>query len=116
MSLVQRIRGAKLSVGHNYNVMDINLQRILTIEAASRERYFVHEITGDPFFHANMYLHLLEVHQVRHESSIQRQKRATELPKSTEEDMLNLLGDTNDQAFPVYMQGIYLHVPFKMSI
>ncbi|CAM6102275.1 unnamed protein product [Calypogeia fissa] len=106
---LNRIKGAKLSVGHNYNVMDINLQRIVTIEAASRERYFVHEIKGNPFFHANMYLHLLEVRQIPHDSSIHRQKRAAELPQSTAEEMLTLLGDTNDQAFPVYMHGPQLY-------
>jgi hypothetical protein len=97
-------------------MMDINMQRILTIEAASKGRYFVHEVKDEPFFHANMYLHLLEVRQTLHKSSIHRQKRAAELPMFTEEEMLTLLGDIKDQSFPVYMHGKCARITFNIWI
>ncbi|KAH6801844.1 hypothetical protein C2S51_033290 [Perilla frutescens var. frutescens] len=53
-----RIYSSEASVGHSYNLIDINTRRILNVETASRNRYSVHEVGTVPFFHANMYLHL----------------------------------------------------------
>lgn len=38
--------------------MDVRLRKIVNVETASRGRLSVHEIGANPFFHANMYLHL----------------------------------------------------------
>lgn len=55
---LQRIYSSEASVGHSYNLIDINTRRILNVETASRNRYSVYEVGSVPFFHANMYLHL----------------------------------------------------------
>jgi hypothetical protein len=51
------------SVGHNYNIMDINKGKMVTVEAASNGRWSQKEIAAEPLFHANMYMHL-QVNQV----------------------------------------------------
>lgn len=58
ISFVQRARERHLSVGHNYNIMDINERKIVTVETASNARSSTRNIAMEPFFHANMYLHL----------------------------------------------------------
>lgn len=61
---LQMISSSEVSIGHSYNLIDINTRRILNVETASRNRCSFHEVGSVPFFHANMYLHL-EVEQVR---------------------------------------------------
>lgn len=61
----QRILSADVSVGHNYNLVDVRSRRILNVETASRNRYAAHEAGPDHFFHANMYIHL-QIQQVEH--------------------------------------------------
>lgn len=51
------------SVGHNYNIMDINKGKMITVEAASNGRWSQKEIGAEPSFHANMYMRL-QVKQV----------------------------------------------------
>lgn len=51
-------------MGHNYNIMDINEGKMLTVEAASKGRWYIKEIGAEPFFHANMYINL-QVDQVQ---------------------------------------------------
>ena len=58
MLYVQRVCLLNRSVGHNYNIMDINEGKMITVEAASKGRWSVKEIGAEPFFHANMYIHL----------------------------------------------------------
>ncbi|KAM7269266.1 hypothetical protein ACFE04_024763 [Oxalis oulophora] len=99
-----RIRSSQVSVGHNYNLIDIKQRKIINVETASRNRVSIHEISQKPFFHANMYRHL-QVQQVQDENSISRQTRADELPKGSKEDFLSLLGDTNNANYPIYMTG-----------
>lgn len=55
---LQRICSSEASVGHCYNLIDVNTRRIVNVETASRNRYSVYEVGEVPFFHANMYLHL----------------------------------------------------------
>jgi len=55
---LQRIRSSEVSVGHSYNLIDIPQRKILNVETASRNRISVYGIDEEPFFHANMYLHL----------------------------------------------------------
>jgi hypothetical protein len=55
---LERARERHLSVGHNYNIMDINERKIVTVETASNARSSSRNIAMEPFFHANMYLHL----------------------------------------------------------
>ncbi|KAH6763305.1 hypothetical protein C2S52_020738 [Perilla frutescens var. hirtella] len=100
-----RIYSSEASVGHSYNLIDINTRRILNVETASRNRYSVHEVGSVPFFHANMYLHLKE----QDENSLSRQKRATMLPTGSRSDFLSLLGDNNATKYPIYMTGPLLH-------
>uniref|UniRef100_A0A7N0SVB1 Peptidase C45 hydrolase domain-containing protein n=1 Tax=Kalanchoe fedtschenkoi TaxID=63787 RepID=A0A7N0SVB1_KALFE len=107
---LHRIRSAGASVGHCYNLIDIKTRKILNVELASRNRYSVVEIGASPFFHANMYLHLqVQQVQVHDENSIRRQERAALLPKTSKADILSLLGDENDQKYPIYMSGSTLH-------
>ncbi|OWM72128.1 hypothetical protein CDL15_Pgr018011 [Punica granatum] len=81
---------------------------ILNVETASRSRLSIHEVGRNPFFHANMYLHL-QVPQVHDENSITRQKRAATLPKRSKEDFLSVLGDTEDAKYPIFMTGPTLY-------
>eukprot|EP01018_Ginkgo_biloba_P015297 Gb_10773 [translate_table: standard] len=91
-----------ISVGHSYNLIDVRMRRLFNVETASNNRISLLEIGQNPFFHANMYLHL----EANDENSSRRQKRAAELPKSSQAEILSLLGDTGDAKFPIYMQGI----------
>ncbi|KAK1565495.1 hypothetical protein Q3G72_028037 [Acer saccharum] len=101
-----RIRSSEASVGHNYNLIDVKTRRILNVETASRNRVSVRHIGATPIFHTNMYLHLHDqVHQVKDEHSICKEKRAVVLPKETKDDILSLLGDTNDAKYPIYREG-----------
>lgn len=103
-----RIHSSEASVGHSYNLIDTKTRRILNVETASRNRCSVHEVGAEPFFHANMYLHL-GVQQERDENSLSRQKRAVVLPKASRKDFLLLLGDRNDSKYPIYMGGPLLY-------
>ncbi|KAI5076774.1 hypothetical protein GOP47_0008839 [Adiantum capillus-veneris] len=103
-SACERIQVKELALGHSYNIFDVGLRRIVNVETASKGRFSVKEIGAEPFFHANMYRHL-EVPQVEDQSSIHRHARAAELPKRTKEDFLSVLGDIEDQDYPLYMQG-----------
>ncbi|XP_039036437.1 uncharacterized protein LOC120173303 [Hibiscus syriacus] len=105
---LDRIRSAEVSVGHSYNLIDIQRRMILNVETASRSRVSVHEVGTTPFFHANMYLHL-QVQQVHDENSISRKKRASALPQGSKTDFLSLLGDTEDTKYPIYMTGPTLY-------
>ncbi|KAL7611190.1 hypothetical protein Lser_V15G09954 [Lactuca serriola] len=105
---ISRIRSSQVSIGHSYNLLDVNLRKILNVETASSQRISVHEIGSTPFFHANMYIHL-QVNQVHDQNSISRQNRAALLPKKSKVDLLSLLGDSGDQEYPIYMQGPTLY-------
>ncbi|XP_071702319.1 uncharacterized protein [Rutidosis leptorrhynchoides] len=105
---VNRIRSSQVSVGHSYNLIDINLRRILNVETASSQRLSVHEVGSTPFFHANMYLHL-KVDQVHDQNSVSRQNRAALLAKESKDDLVSLLGDTSDKKYPIFMQGPVLY-------
>ncbi|KAJ9549685.1 hypothetical protein OSB04_022228 [Centaurea solstitialis] len=105
---VNRIRSSQVSVGHSYNLIDVNLRRILNVETASSQRLSLHEVGATPFFHANMYLHL-KVNQAHDRNSISRQNRAALLPKGSKDDLRSLLGDAGDEEYPIYMQGPTLY-------
>ncbi|XP_057810172.1 uncharacterized protein LOC131024676 [Salvia miltiorrhiza] len=103
-----RLYTSEASVGHSYNLIDVNTRRILNVETASRNRCSVHEVGSLPFFHANTYLHL-QVQQEQDDNSLSRQKRATVLPTGSTSDFLALLGDNDDTKYPIYMTGPLLH-------
>ncbi|XP_038724552.1 uncharacterized protein LOC120016050 [Tripterygium wilfordii] len=103
-----RICSSGISVGHSYNLIDMNTRKILNVESASGNRISVHTVGPTPFFHANMYLHL-QVEQVHDENSISRQKRAAALPNGSKDEILSILGDTEDTRYPIYMTGPMLH-------
>ncbi|KAK8476721.1 hypothetical protein V6N11_072695 [Hibiscus sabdariffa] len=99
-----RLRSFQVSLGHSYNLIDVQRRMVLNVETASRSRVSVHEVGSTPFFHANMYLHL-QVEQVHDESSIRRQKRAAVLPQGSKADVLSVLGDAEDPKEPIYSTG-----------
>ncbi|XP_031402552.1 uncharacterized protein LOC116212106 isoform X2 [Punica granatum] len=105
---LDKIHSSEVSVGHSYNLIDVRSRKILNVETASRSRLSIHEVGRNPFFHANMYLHL-QVPQVHDENSITRQKRAATLPKRSKEDFLSVLGDTEDAKYPIFMTGPTLY-------
>ncbi|KAG0567381.1 hypothetical protein KC19_7G131100 [Ceratodon purpureus] len=104
LDALKRVCLLNRSVGHNYNIMDINEGKMITVEAASKGRWSVKEIGAEPFFHANMYIHL-PVDQVANETSLHRQRCADRYSKLSRDDMMCLLGDATDELYPVYMQG-----------
>ncbi|XP_042503689.1 uncharacterized protein LOC122080879 [Macadamia integrifolia] len=105
---LSRIRLSEASVGHSYNLVDVGKRKILNVETASRNRVSVHEVGMKPFFHANMYLHL-QVEQVQDENSISRERKAAQLPKPSKADILSVLGDVDDERYPIYMTGPTLY-------
>ncbi|PON82501.1 Peptidase C [Trema orientale] len=105
---LSKIRSSEVSVGHSYNLIETRTRRIVNVETASRNRISVYEVGETPYFRANMYLHL-QVPQVQDENSISRQRKAAVLPKSTREDFLAVLGDSEDPKYPIYMTGPTLY-------
>ncbi|KAJ8768567.1 hypothetical protein K2173_022678 [Erythroxylum novogranatense] len=101
---LRRLQSSEASVGHSYNLIDVRTRKILNVETASRKRVSVHEVGATPFFHANMYLHH-QIKQVQDDNSKSRQKRAAVLPKRSKEDFLSILGDMDDEKYPIYMTG-----------
>ncbi|KAJ8436591.1 hypothetical protein Cgig2_031532 [Carnegiea gigantea] len=97
-----RIRSSEVSVGHSYNLIDVPQRNILNAETASRNRISVCRINSEPFFHANMYLHL-QIPQVQDENSRSRKETAASLPKQSKDDFLFVLGNTDDKKYPIYM-------------
>ncbi|XP_076936297.1 uncharacterized protein LOC143603375 [Bidens hawaiensis] len=112
---ISRIHSSPVSVGHSYNLIDVNVRKILNVETASSQRLSVREVGSTPFFHANMYLHL-QVDQVHDENSISRQNKAALLPKKSKHDLLSLLGDTSDHKYPIFMQGPTLYTLYTAVI
>ncbi|KAG0463947.1 hypothetical protein HPP92_019589 [Vanilla planifolia] len=106
---VNRILSANVSVGHNYNLIDVKGRRILNVETSSGNRYACREIGQTPLFHANMYIHL-QVNQEHSESSLRRQRRAAQLfPVGSKSEVLKILGDSEDEEHPIYMKGPILY-------
>ncbi|XP_022992831.1 acyl-coenzyme A:6-aminopenicillanic-acid-acyltransferase 40 kDa form-like [Cucurbita maxima] len=105
---ISRVHSAEVSVGHSYNLIDVQTRRIVNVETASRFRYSVNEVGATPFFHANMYTHL-QVNQVEDANSRSRQKRADELPKGSKNDFMSVLGDVDNKEYPIYMRGPTLY-------
>ncbi|XP_078431661.1 uncharacterized protein LOC144703361 [Wolffia australiana] len=105
---LQKLRRYNVSAGHSYNLVDFDRRRVINVETASGNRFSAREIGPEPFFHANMYVHL-HVDQVHDQSSLRRQKRAALLPAASARDMLSLLGDSADDEYPIYMTGPTLY-------
>ncbi|WOL09309.1 hypothetical protein Cni_G18062 [Canna indica] len=105
---LNRICSSNTSVGHSYNLVDVRSRRILNVEAASRNRFSIHEVGKTPFFHANMYIHL-KVKQVQDDNSICRQRRAAQLSSQSKSSILSILGDSADEKYPIYMTGPTLY-------
>ncbi|KAL2544284.1 uncharacterized protein Fot_13517 [Forsythia ovata] len=105
---LKKIYSPEVSIGHSYNVIDIRTRRILNVETASRNRYSIREVGTEPFFHANMYLHL-HVQQAHDDNSLCREERAALLPKGSKSDFLSLLGNNKDAKYPIYMTGPSLY-------
>ncbi|GAQ77712.1 hypothetical protein KFL_000020730 [Klebsormidium nitens] len=102
---VQRVTRVPIAVGHNYNIMDFNQRRIVTVETASDGRSSVLEIGPHPYFHSNHYLRL-PLPQRTPPTTVRRLERAAVLrPPASISDVLSILGDAADAEFPIYMTG-----------
>ncbi|KAG7015933.1 hypothetical protein SDJN02_21037, partial [Cucurbita argyrosperma subsp. argyrosperma] len=113
---IARIRSAEISLGHNYNVIDVQTRRIASVEIASKFRVSVHEVGATPFFHANMYSHLQNIKQIIDENSTSRKRRADVMPKESKDDFLCVLGDAENKNFPIYMKGPKLYTMCSVLI
>jgi hypothetical protein len=138
---MHRVCSPAVSVGHCYNLMDVRARRIVTVETASRNRFAVHEAGPAPSFHANMYRHL-EVEQVLvlqrstndpisncfinsivscrfskvyDENSMSRERRAAQCVMDSKENALYVLGDADDEKYPIFMTGNHLVFLFLTS-
>ncbi|KAL5551900.1 hypothetical protein UlMin_002076 [Ulmus minor] len=105
---LSKICSLEISVGHSYNLINTRARRTVNVETASKNRVSVYEVGANPYFHANMYLHL-QVPQVQDENSISRQRKASVLPKSTKKDILAVLGNSEESKYPIYMTGPTLY-------
>ncbi|KAK1663267.1 hypothetical protein QYE76_051426 [Lolium multiflorum] len=105
---MHRVCSPAVSVGHCYNLMDVRARRIVTVETASRNRFAVHEAGPAPSFHANMYRHL-QVEQVYDENSMSRERRAAQCAMDSKENALYVLGDADDEKYPIFMTGPTLY-------
>ena len=85
------------------NVVDLNHQKMANIEVYE-DGYSRYDVQGN-YSHFNMFKHLKIgiQHDEGDNSTRHRQKRVNELPPpSTTHDIRNILGDTQDQAYPIY--------------
>ncbi|DAZ98337.1 TPA: hypothetical protein N0F65_007144 [Lagenidium giganteum] len=104
---IQRITRPGQAAGHNYQLMDVQSQRIWGIEVASFDRFAVHEFTVvddqvSAFFHANQYQYL-DIPQPPYQSSLHRLRRYSELtPPTTVDEALAILGDQHDRLYPIF--------------
>ncbi|XP_020576780.1 uncharacterized protein LOC110022269 [Phalaenopsis equestris] len=105
---LNQIISANVSVGHSYNLVDVKSRRIVNVETASRNRYASLEVRAEQFFHANMYIQL-QVKQEQNESSVRRHRRAAQFSVETKTEALTILGDSEDEEYPIYMQGPTLY-------
>ncbi|KAK3434274.1 hypothetical protein EUGRSUZ_D01784 [Eucalyptus grandis] len=105
---INKFCSAEASVGHSYNLINLNARRNRNIETTSRTQLSVNEVDEMPFSHANVYLHL-QVKQVEDENLISRQKSSAVLPKNSKQDFLSLLGDTDDEKYSIYISGPTLY-------
>ncbi|CAK9326153.1 unnamed protein product [Citrullus colocynthis] len=113
---IARIGSAEISLGHNYNVIDVQTRRIASVETASKFRLSVHEVGATPFFHANMYSHLQNVKQIVDENSTSRKRRADVMAKETKHDFLSVIGDRENKEYPIYMKGPKLYTMCSVLI
>jgi len=87
--------------GHNIQLFDYCTRRIVNVEVA-QTAYSTRNI-GEPFFHTNQYRTLEVVGQTLSPSSVHRLARVAEMPTPQSlEDMLHVLGDQEDSAYPIF--------------
>lgn len=55
---------SRVSVGHSYNLKDVQTRRVMNVETASRFRFSVKEVGATPFFPCK-YVYPLQINQVR---------------------------------------------------
>lgn len=95
--------------GHNIQVMEFAApNRIANVEVAPFQELAITYIAKGtpPFFHANAFLKL-NVPQDVSTSSVHREARVKELPApKTFADLLNVLGDQEDQIQPIFHDAI----------
>jgi hypothetical protein len=102
-----------ISAGHNYQLVDFNSGKLLNVEVAAFGRSSVRaQLAGRPgYFHANTYQTLNVLGQIGSNSSTHRDARAKVLLsahpiQNGEEDMLAVLGDQGDRAYPIYHDNL----------
>eukprot|EP00302_Diacronema_sp_CCMP2436_P004987 CAMPEP_0179911038 /NCGR_PEP_ID=MMETSP0982-20121206/46113_1 /TAXON_ID=483367 /ORGANISM="non described non described, Strain CCMP 2436" /LENGTH=413 /DNA_ID=CAMNT_0021812683 /DNA_START=112 /DNA_END=1354 /DNA_ORIENTATION=- len=107
---VQIAVGDGQAVGHSYQIFALSAEqgsgRIAQVESISHGRHAVQEVSegSAPLFHTNHLLFLQPpVPQHMTTSSAHRLERARELPPpSSAQDLLAVLGDQADSAFPLF--------------
>lgn len=111
---LRRITRTHQATGHNFQLMDVHNQRVWNVEAASFDRFAVHEYivsTVKPnqvaaFFHANQYQRLA-IDQPPYQSSLHRLKRYSELtPPTSVKGALKILGDQHDRLWPIFHDSL----------
>jgi len=111
---VRRVSVTDQCQGASFNIYDIGGRRMGNVETApggsvgqpkTAGAYSYTEIGADVFFHANRYK-LLRANATYRPSSEHREARAAEILKTMEvlsgKDLLYVLGDQADQAYPIY--------------
>ena len=102
-----------ISAGHNYQVVDFKSGRLVNVEVASFGlSSFREQLAGQPaYFHANTYQTLSAPGQIGSNSSTHRDARAKVMLaahpiRDGEKDMLAVIGDQRDHAYPIYHDNL----------
>ncbi|CAK9020719.1 Uncharacterized protein SCF082_LOCUS15024 [Durusdinium trenchii] len=97
----KQIISQKHAAGHNYQLMDFEARRISNFEVALDQ--VSEKVIRGAFFHANQYQTLDVQGQITGNSSLHRLQRVRELPlPSSPQDALQILGDQEDRAYPIF--------------
>lgn len=103
---LQRVTRRGQAGGHNYQLFDFCGRSVTNVEVDT-DRYAVRPIGDEAFFHTNQYESLRVTSETLSNSSLHRLKRAAEMETPrTLEDMLAVLGDQEDQAYPIFHDNL----------
>ena len=100
--------GVTMIAGHNYQIGLAGTTQIANIEVASFNQFKVTRFNpgDDTFFHANIYTMMDIPQMLPQPSSEHRIARFQEIHKTnpirTTDDLLNVLGDQEDNSYPIY--------------
>jgi hypothetical protein len=101
---IERVTARGRAAGFTYNIGSVGERRLVSAEV-SPDFHHIHEVQGH-YVHTNHYVHLTDVAQMMGPSSRVRLARAQTLcqasPPAGAADVLSLLGDEDDDSYPVY--------------